>query len=200
MTQTLGDERTYTSIGDSPEWLVALVARGGGGFVEFRYGRKGFRHQRFLPAERCVEDPGAVISWTLELTERFDVAMGMAVRGQRRGRIEDCVRVNVLWADIDKGDVNLLERIPTPPSLICESSPTHLHAYWEIREPADLTDERERATFREALRRVQAAVRSDHVSDLARIMRVPGTLNWKRVTDDATDDPTMVTPIVFRPY
>lgn len=108
------------------------------------------------------------------------------------------MRVNLLWADIDKGDVELLERLPTKPSLICESSPTHLHAYWQIKEPADLTDERERALFCEALRRVQAAVRSDNVSDLARIMRVPGTLNWKHVACEA-DDPVMVTPIAFNP-
>lgn len=197
---TVGGERAWTSerISDAPAWLVALVARGGDGFVEIRYGRGGFPKQQFLPAEQCVEDPEAVVSWTLELTERYDVAIGMAVRGRKRGRIEDCVRVNLLWADIDKGDVSLLERIPTQPSLICESSPSHLHAYWEIKEPCDLTDEVERGRFKEALRRVQAAVRSDSVSDLARIMRMPGTLNWKHVRCDS-DDPGMVTPIVFRP-
>jgi hypothetical protein len=201
MTQAMGDERTrcYTRIGDSPEWLVALVARGGGGFVEVRYGRGGFPKQQFLPAQKVADDPEAFVSWTLRLTERYDVAIGMTVRGMRNGRTNGVVRANVLWADIDGGEIAPLLELPSPPALIVESgTPGHLHAYWPLKEPTDLTDDRQRTRFVDNLRRVQRAVGSDAVADVARIMRMPGTLNWKHCTTD-DDDPSMATPVVFVP-
>lgn len=197
---TVGDERTrcYERICDAPEWLVALVARGGGGFVDVRYGRNGFGKQQFLPAQRVADDPAVFVSWTLRLTEAYDVAIGMTVRGMRNGRADGVVRANVLWADIDT-DGTKLAAFPHRPNLIVESgTPRHLHAYWALPEPVDLTDDVERADFVAALQGVQHAVGSDNVRDLARVMRMPGTLNWKHCTTDA-DDPTMAVPTLFRP-
>jgi hypothetical protein len=198
-TPTLDEECSrFTSIGDSPEWLVALVARGGGGFVEVRYGRKGFPRQEFLSAERVADDPEAFVSWTLRLTERYDVAIGMTVRGMRNGKADGVVRGNVLWADID-GDRSKLDSFPLRPHLIVESgTPGHLHAYWALPESLDLTDPDERRSFASGLDGVQRHTGSDNVRDLARIMRMPGTLNWKRCASD-DDDPAMAVPIEFRP-
>jgi hypothetical protein len=185
-------------IGDSPAWLLALVARGGDGFVEIRYGRNGYPRRHFMPAERVAEAPEEVVSWTLELTEHNDVAVGMTVRGSKRGDNTDCVRANLLWADID-GDRTKLDACPHQPHLLVESgTPGHLHAYFALAEPVELADESERHDFLVALHGIQHSVGSDSVGDLARIMRVPGTLNWKRCKVEA-DDPDMAVPIEFRP-
>lgn len=185
-------------IGSAPAWLLALVARGGDGYVEMRYGRGGFSRRRFLEAERVSADPDAVVDYTLRLTESYDVAVGMTVRASKRGDNADCVRANLVWADVD-GDTTKLRAHPLIPELVCESGTTgHLHAYWALPEPVNLTVEKERDDFVAALRGTQRAVGSDNVSDLARVMRVPGTLNWKHCTKDA-DDPEMVVPIEFRP-
>lgn len=200
MTTTAGGERTWTSerITDAPAWLVALVARGGGGFVEVRYGRNGFPKQQFLSAEKVAEDPDAFVSWTLRLTERYDVAIGMTVRGMRNGAADGVVRANVVWADID-GDRRRLDSYPHTPDLVVESgTPGHVHAYWALPEPMDLTDDDEREQFVSGLRGVQKAVGSDNVADIARVMRMPGTLNWKHCKTDA-DDPAMAVPVEFRP-
>lgn len=200
MTQTLGGERTrtYERICDAPAWLVALVARGEGGFVEVRYGRDGFPKQQFLPAPRVAEDSEAFVSWTLRLTERYDVAIGMTVRGVKNGAADCVLRGNVLWADID-GDRSKLDAFPLRPHLVVESgTPGHLHAYWALPEPMDLTHPDERRWFEMALHAVQHQSASDNVRDLARIMRMPGTLNWKGCSSEG-DDPAMAVPIEFRP-
>lgn len=185
-------------IGTAPAWLLALVARGGGGFVEIRYGRNGFPKQHFMGAEEVASHPESVVAWTLELTGRYDVAIGMTVRRTKRGHADDCIRANILWADID-GDRRKLDAFPMRPNLVVESgTPGHLHAYWATPEPVDLTDAKERAEFVTALSGAQAGVGSDNVRDLARIMRMPGTLNWKRCRTEA-DDPDMAVPVDFRP-
>lgn len=62
----------------------------------------------------------------------------------------------------------------------------------------DLTDPDDRRAFGIALEAVQTQSGSDNVRDLARVMRMPGTLNWKHCRTEA-DDPSMAVPIEFRP-
>ncbi len=70
-----------------------------------------------------------------------------------------------------------LARAPLPPSSVVHSG-GGLHAYWHLVEPLDAVTERERAES--LLRRLAAYFTSDvYVAEVARVLRVPGTLNYK---------------------
>lgn len=90
----------------------------------------------------------------------------------------------VLWADIDLDDVprvaDALERLALPPTNAINSG-HGIHAYWQLE--TFCTDhtaikEANRALQIEINQRLQADV-ADDVYDLARIMRVPGSVNLK---------------------
>lgn len=119
--------------------------------------------------------------------------------GGSRGVEDDVCAITMLWCDVDTdaGDhkANLrppshaavlatLQGLDVPPSLIVDSG-GGLHAYWMLREPWELYDARERADAKAVVEQVQRAVAVsigspvDNTSDLARILRVPGTLSRK---------------------
>ncbi len=63
-----------------------------------------------------------------------------------------------------------------------------MHVYWILSEPFEIKDEQDREKAREALGRLHAFVESrfaqqewhiDKTSDLARLLRVPGSGNTK---------------------
>lgn len=188
---TLAALAPATSLCEAPAWLMGLLARGeGGGFIELR---------RIKPYKRVfvpVDKHAAAQQIAERLTERGDVFVGMTVRGtDDNGTAANVCRANCLWADLD-GDRNRLDAFPHRPHLIVESgTPGHWHAYWALPEPVDLANARERDDFVAALRGVQRGVGSDNVADLPRVMRVPGTLNYKRGQDDLS----MAVPVEFRP-
>jgi len=96
------------------------------------------------------------------------------------GRKRDLTHGRVVWADLDFGDYEggeaearaLLDAFPIPPSAIVRSG-HGLHAYWSL-------DAAVTAQSCSALaKRVELALRSDHVSDAPRIMRLPFSINRK---------------------
>lgn len=108
---------------------------------------------------------------------------------QERGKLEDIAAINCLFADFDaKGFggemaktlaiVNAVK--PAPSVVICSGG--GYHGYWLLREPFILaTDEdRQRAQWlQEAFVKYVGA--DDGAKDLARVLRVPGTLNAKYI-------------------
>lgn len=97
-----------------------------------------------------------------------------ATNGRRTAA--DVLRVRALFVDIDKPAPGTLERLRAadlPPSMIVESSPGKLHAYW-------LTDAVELSEFSALQARLIAAWGADKVCvDTPRILRVPGFLHLK---------------------
>ena len=122
----------------------------------------------------------------------------------KRGGISEVVGIPALWLDIDLSlgvhaetklpgsveDVQMLleEALPgRPPNLLVYSG-GGLHAYWMFATPWFFTTEANRQQARLQLRALHARVqqaaarhgwRLDNVSDLARMLRVPGTYNAK---------------------
>jgi len=130
----------------------------------------------------------------MEMAETGDVFVGMAIRGRKRGTAADVIRAAFLWADFDNGEAGL-SRVPSAPSLLQDSgTPGHSHGFWALSEPAELRNPKERREFQTTLKSIQRASGSDNVADLARIMRPPGTLNWKD-----PNQPLVVAPVQFRP-
>lgn len=130
----------------------------------------------------------------------YGVYYGVAVRSQKRGieertrkdgtkymteargKATDARYVTALWVDCDEpgddGRRKILQAITAQPSIIV-SSGRGWHAYWLLTEPLLITDEN-RAMVKHTLRGMALAAETDtSVADLARILRLPGTINTK---------------------
>lgn len=120
-----------------------------------------------------------------------------------RGYAETVVCIPGLWVDIDirskahaelnlpptKEDaVKLVNEFPLAPTVLVDSG-HGLHAYWLFREPLAIDSKEERDEAQDLVRRFQGTLQAiaarrgwkiDNTSDLARVLRLPGTVNRKR--------------------
>ena len=86
---------------------------------------------------------------------------------------QNVTSVRALFADLDGTPLRNIKRIPIEPHLVVETSPGKFHVYWLIQNVP-------LATFSTLQQQLAAIVGSDPaVSDLPRIMRVPGTWHHK---------------------
>lgn len=121
-----------------------------------------------------------------------------AKQADERATVPDVTMIPGLWVELDLRDdthpgnpttidelVDLVQAWPLPPSIIVRSG-HGIHAYWLFKEPWDITGERDRAA--DLLQRFQAMHRQtaaaqgwkvDSTHDLARVLRLPGTMNYK---------------------
>lgn len=120
-----------------------------------------------------------------------------------RTKNEDISSISALWVDIDIADGNHAAK-NLPPDVMSARSllPTEyepsivvfsghgLHAYYLLKEAWELDSVEQQAQASRYLRRLQGAVRAraaehgwhiDAVSDLARVLRLPGTKNYKDI-------------------
>lgn len=135
-----------------------------------------------------------------------DVWFGVATRyeplGGRRGGADDCHQITALWLDIDvagprhknndglpptlEDAYTILNRFEARPTAVVESG-GGLQPWWLLDEPVDVDPEMLRR-WHITWARLAGEVggwRIDNVSDPARVMRVPGTLNHKIPGDPA---------------
>jgi RepB DNA-primase from phage plasmid len=98
-----------------------------------------------------------------------------------RGKAYDATWITALWVDIDNpGEAGYRQLIDSmlPPSIIV-SSGGGWHGYWLLSEPLAV-DESNRESIKRTLKGMAIACGGDtKVADLARIMRLPGTVNTK---------------------
>ena len=122
-----------------------------------------------------------------------------------RAKQEEIYQLSTFWADIDIADAashakdNLPPDIPSALSLIPDNLPPSvvvssghgLHVYWLLDRPVTVTDDN-RQEVMDTARKVQQLIRNaasrrgwhiDPVADLSRILRVPGTWNYKSEPD-----------------
>lgn len=92
---------------------------------------------------------------------------------------KDITKINALFLDYDGDDwkslkkEDLLEKFPRKPHCIINTSPGHYHIYWAA-EYVPLVQ------FKEAQQRLAQLYGGDEkVCNPARVMRLPGTKNWK---------------------
>lgn len=128
-----------------------------------------------------------------ELKVEHDVYFGVTPRRGRHGDEEHVARINALWADVDakcfgeskKRAMEALQELPLPPSAVVDSGRGY-HAYWFLTTPIQNDAEGNgKRLAQAAMRGIREALTQkadsplDNVHDLARILRVPGTLNHK---------------------
>jgi hypothetical protein len=114
-----------------------------------------------------------------QIGQRTDVYVGCAPRARRSGGREDITPTALLWADCDGPDViAALHAFPLPPSVILRSgTATNEHAFWPLTSTLALDE------LEDANRRLAFVLGADpKCIDGARILRVPGTFNFKHPT------------------
>lgn len=105
---------------------------------------------------------------------------GVGLRSRQGGTANDVKLIACYWADVDFKTTpeaearKLLAAFPLKPSITLMTG-GGMHLYWLLREPVSDLD-----GVRGMNRRIAAAIGGDPNScDIARILRVPGTTNWK---------------------
>jgi archaellum biogenesis ATPase FlaH len=168
----------YPSPGDpSPDRSIALA------FIEALTGSPGTA----LTFQLFPEAPGAIALPAIlhgSLAEHYE-ALAEANRrgagvffavnqmdGQGR-RAQNVVALRALVADDDDGTVDVYAVEPQP-GIVVYSSPGKLHAYWPLAQGEPLE------AFTSAQKAIASKLRTDpSVSDLARVLRLPGFLHLK---------------------
>lgn len=157
-------------------YLEALRDRNGRGHTELRIlraDRSQHPQQHFYapPDVRRVAAESALL-WA---DAGWDVYAGVLPRAARAGGKANLLPDgHVVWAECDTPTaVDRAMGFHTPPSLVVRSSPGKAHAYWFCRpNPIELIEV--------ANRRLAFELGADpKATDAARILRVPGTFNWK---------------------
>ena len=145
-----------------------------GAYIELRVfpcGKNGGPQQEFFRAR----GRRAVLSRVEELRQFADLYVGAAPRSRPEGRADAVDGVYALWADCDDASsVKALGAFKPTPSLVVRTSPRKRHAYWALETPLR-PDEAEQAN-----RALADHLGADRKStDRARILRMPGSVNWK---------------------
>lgn len=185
---------------DATEWLTRLYEGCDGWLTLFSLDRgTGEQHVDWAP----VTDIEKLAAKADERAATCCVWFGVATRreplGHRRGGAEDCLCVPALWVDLDVEGPNhkgghrlpptieaaraILDDFPLPPSAVIRSG-GGLQPWWFLAEPVGVDEARTMlvawgATWAELGRRRGWHV--DNVFDVARVMRLPGTVNRKTV-------------------
>lgn len=117
----------------------------------------------------------------------WDQYFGVGLRHDNDGSKAGVQSVRALWADLDGKDymggkpeaLQRLSEFPIAPAFIVDSG-NGLHAYWPMNEPVRVQDSKHRLHFESGLRQLARALGADEsVAEVARVMRIPGTYNWK---------------------
>jgi hypothetical protein len=122
----------------------------------------------------------------LATQERMDVYFGVLPRITKRGTAEQTVKTtHVLWADFDakrfRGKTGIssafteIANMRLTPHIIVDSGNGY-HAYWMLDGEYDFVE------AQKVMKGIERVHHTDHCSDAARILRVPGTLNFKEAT------------------
>jgi hypothetical protein len=112
-----------------------------------------------------------------------NVYVGAAIRRGEDGTKKGVCRIPALWGDLDaKGEHSRESRLyqlldlPYHPSILVWTG-GGWHAYWLLKRPAEGSEELERAEH--VMRHLALGLDGDPVHDRSRIMRLPGSYNFK---------------------
>lgn len=130
-----------------------------------------------------TEDLSGVMDFAFAAAASHNVYVGIATRRARSGAKESCLWVPALWAELDFEDfpspeaaLARVEAFRIRPTMIVASG-GGLHAYWRlaVAAPAQPIDQIE-GRLRPLCREVGA---DPAATDIGRVLRLPGTYNWK---------------------
>lgn len=141
----------------------------------------------------------AVRGRTYEPEQRVNEKTGQQYTFYPRGKATDATWITALWADVDEPGRPGYERLISTgyqPSIVV-STGGGWHGYWLLTEPLAI-DDSNRDSVKRVLKGLALAVGSDtKVADLARIMRIPDTMNTKPGRNNARCEVVDYIPMKF---
>ena len=192
---------------ETADWLQHLYTHTDTGWLTlFAINRQtGERHTRWHPIHHHQQ----AATDAHQLADQCCVWFGVAPRQQqltngKRGGHTDCLQIPALWVDIDiqspahtatnlppnrDAAHQLLNTFPLPPTATIDTG-HGLQAWWQLTEPQPNNPETQQlladwgATWANLAN--QHHYHIDNVFDIARIMRLPGTLNHKTTPTPVT--------------
>lgn len=124
----------------------------------------------------------ALIDEFCDVYSQEDCYFGVASRDGQGGGKENLIHIPALWCDLDFNQTpkdiarGKLRTFPFKPSIIVQSG-GGIHLYWLLKEPADRADF---SSIEDLNRRIAVQLGGDTAAtDIARILRIPSTLNHK---------------------
>jgi hypothetical protein len=128
-------------------------------------------------------DPKVAAENAIMLGRREEVYVGVAPRRGEDGTKVGVSRLLAIWADLDaKGShtresrTEQLKKLLFQPSILVWTG-GGWHPYFLLKKPAEGPEELDRAEY--LMRRIAEGLQGDPVHDRSRILRAPGTFNWK---------------------
>ncbi|MFY0517850.1 hypothetical protein ACOMCU_08450 [Lysinibacillus sp. UGB7] len=157
------------------------------GYVEFRLIRGEDVEQRFIGVEDINEKllEGLIVKGK---EEKFHVYFGVTTRKTKSGKEADVLHVPGLWLDIDpkhatyEEAMQIVDSLPTPPTAKV-SSGNGIHAYFKFNEPFEVVDDNAFKFIKELSLKLHTFAKADNTADLARLLRVPNSMNVKNLMD-----------------
>jgi hypothetical protein len=141
-------------------------------YLEIRSRTPQGLRQEFFPTNRL----DALHRRALWLGQRTDTYISVVARTRRSGKKQAVGDSHLIWCEIDAPDASgRLAGARVKPTLSVESgSAGHMHAYWRVNRRLDV----------ELLERANSALVAElggdpACTDASRILRIPGTLNFK---------------------
>ena len=163
-----------------PDELVELR------FIE-SWSSKGKRRSRvagpakWIPAAQVIAEYDELVQFAE--SQRANIYFGVCPRPNIGDAVDqNIVTVRCVWCDIDDVTVEEVQQRWKAaeilrPSIVINSG-NGVHAYWLLDEDLTSADKRDRLVT--MLPGFYAAFDGDHVQNLSRVMRPPGTVNYKR--------------------
>ena len=150
---------------------------------------QGFINLRFLPSGKNLFLPLSEIDSVPSILKAYEgqnAHFGVATRENGNGTKQGILQVPALWIDLDlessakareeKELYSIFLNFPLEPTFIVLSG-GGLHSYWRLKEPIQQEDVLKAEGF---LKRLASYLGADiGATDASRILRVPGTLNYK---------------------
>ena len=138
------------------------------------------RPSEWLRSEDFVAAHGDLTA--LARRERANIYFGVCPRAKRGDADDHSIEtIRCVWCDIDRVSADEAHKrwseagIPLPSIVV--SSGSGVHGYWLLQR--DLTSQAERSEFVAMLQNFYRSFGGDHVQNLSRILRPPGTVNYK---------------------
>jgi len=156
-----------------------------GDLVELRAFCGNDRRQDWFLADELIDARPGAVAWIESLTSQtFDVYSGINPRRGRGGKAEDVALARCLWVDFDYKDcgattigecLDRIKRAGLPEPTMVVFSGHGVHAYWRLSQAI-----RELALWTRYQKALIGKLGSDtKIHDAPRIMRMPGTVNFK---------------------
>ncbi len=158
-------------------------------FFQILWGsEKGFAELRLIGTDKTIrqcffeypEQLDKLVAQAQEANGKYNVFFGVCLRKERRGRTENVSCAPGFWCDIDFKNTPMEEAFPILKSFllkptVCNLSGFGLQSFWVAKEP--ISDLKCVVAINKGL--VKVLKGDPGATDIARVLRVPGTKNLK---------------------